>query len=247
MNIAVILAGGVGARLGADCPKQFVKVLGKPVIVYTIEKFESHPEIDAIEIVCVESYIGYLKELVSQYGFQKVRIIVRGGSVFQESVINGLNGLNGFASEEDILLIHWAASPFISHEEISDGIRVCKSKGNCIAAYPAYLLYGRKSQSGDSSTEGIDRDTFMIMNAPQCFKYGYVRQMYDEAAERGILDRIDPHTTSLMYEMGREIFFSKGSQNSIKITTKEDLEMFLGYVLAQKYNKNQLNDKVDCE
>lgn len=235
MNIAVILAGGVGNRLGAGIPKQFVEVLGKPVIVYTIEKFNCHPEIDVIEVVCVEDYIEVLQTLVKKYQLNKVKYIVKGGADFQHSVINGINGLEGIASEDDVILIHWAASPFISHEEITDAIKVCYQKGNSIAAFPAYLLYGFKSKAGDSSNKLLDRDSFMVMNAPQCFKYGYAKQLYKEAEETGILDKVEPHTTTLMYAMGREIFFSKGSQNSIKITTKEDIDMFLGYLLAQKY------------
>ncbi len=237
MNIAVILAGGVGARLGAGMPKQFFEVLGKPVIVYTIEKFNSHPEIDAVEVVCVEDYIETLQSLVKVHHLEKVKYIVKGGADFQHSVINGVNGLNKVANEDDVVLIHWAASPFISHNEITDAIRVCKEKGNCIAAFPAYLLYGFKSENGNSSDKLLDRDSFMVMNAPQCFKYGYVKQLYKEAEQTGMLDKIEPHTTTLMYAMGREIFFSKGNQNSIKITTKEDIDMFLGYLLAQKYKE----------
>ena len=238
MNIAVILAGGVGARLGAGIPKQFIEVLGKPVIVYTIEKFNSHHEIDAIEVVCVEDYIDTLKSLVDQYHLDKVKYIVKGGADFQHSVINGVNGLKETATDDDVVLIHWAASPFISHEEISDAIKVCKDKGNCIAAFPAYLLYGFKSESEVSSKKILDRDSIMVMNAPQCFKYCYVKQLYEEAEQTGMIDKVEPHTTSLMYALGREIFFSKGNQNSIKITTKEDIDMFLGYLLAEKYKEN---------
>lgn len=236
MNIAIILAGGIGSRLGAGIPKQFVEVFGKPVIVYTIEKFNNHPEIDTIEVVCVEDYLDKLRLLVNHYHLDKVKFIVKGGADFQHSVINGITGLNEYASEDDIILVHWAASPFISNDEISDAIRVCKDKGNCIAAYPAYLLYGLKSDDGLCTVEGIDRDSFMIMNAPQCFKYGYVKVLYEEAERTGMLEKVEPHTTTLMYAMGRKIYFSKGNQNSIKITTKEDLEMFKGYLLAQKYN-----------
>lgn len=238
MNIAVILAGGVGARVGADVPKQFIEVLGKPVICYTIEKFETHPEIDAIEIVCVEDYIDTLRSLIDKYDYHKAKYIVKGGVDFQHSVINGVYGLEDVASDEDILLIHWAASPFISHEEISDAICVCQEKGNSIASYPAYMLYGIKRGDGSSTVEGIDRDTFMVMNAPQCFKFAYAKQMYDEAIKKGLLEQVEPHTTTLMYKMGREIFFSKGNQNSIKITTKDDIDMFFGYLLAQQYNKD---------
>lgn len=240
MNIAIILAGGIGARLGAGIPKQFVEVLGKPVIVYTIEKFNSHPNIDSIEVVCVNNYIDKLKVLINKYNLNKVKKIVKGGDNFQESVINGVDGLSGYAHDEDIILIHWAASPFISHEEILDAIKTCSEKGNSIAAYPAYLLYGVKTKTGNSTKEGIDRDTIMIMNAPQCFKYSYVKQLYEEAKRAKILDKVEPHTTTLMYAMGREIFFSKGNQNSIKITTKEDIDMFLGYLLAQKYKDKNI-------
>ena len=78
MNIAVILAGGVGSRVGADRPKQFIEIMGKPVLAYTIEKFDDHPEIDAIEIVCVKSHIDYLKEMVQEYGLQKGKMDYQG-------------------------------------------------------------------------------------------------------------------------------------------------------------------------
>lgn len=240
MNIAVILAGGVGNRVGAGIPKQFIEVLGKPVICYTIEKFQTHPEVDFIEVVCVEEYIDTLKDLVKNYKYDKVKYVVKGGEDFQHSVINGVYALDGKVNDEDILLVHWAASPFISHEEISDAICVCKEKGNCIASYPAYLLYGLKHNDGLSTVEGLDRDTFMIMNAPQCFKFGYVKQMYDEAIENAYLEQVEPHTTTLMYKMKREIFFSKGNQNSIKITTKEDLDMFTGYILQEKLKNGDI-------
>ena len=93
MNIAVILAGGVGSRVGAGMPKQFVKILGKPVIVYTIEAFQKHEDIDAIEVVCVKSHIDYMKELVDTYGLSKVKWITEGGADFQGSVLNGINNL----------------------------------------------------------------------------------------------------------------------------------------------------------
>ena len=113
MNIAVILAGGVGSRVGAGMPKQFVKILGKPVIVYTIEAFQKHEDIDAIEVVCVKSHIDYMKELVDTYGLSKVKWITEGGADFQGSVLNGINNLQDKCSEDDIVLVHFGASPFV--------------------------------------------------------------------------------------------------------------------------------------
>lgn len=240
MNIAVILAGGVGSRVGADCPKQFIEVLGKPVIAYTIEVFQKHEEIDAIEVVCLAEYIEYLKELTAKYRFDKVKWIVEGGDTFQESVINGIHYLQEEAGEKDIALIHYAASPFVSDEIISDCIRVCKEKGNCISATPCFLLMG--TNDGDKSVQWVDREKMMQLNSPQCFEFGYVVQLYDEAAQKGLLDKVEPHTTSLMYALGRTIYFAKGNQTNIKITTREDLELFEGYVMMKMRKNDNIYD-----
>lgn len=237
MNIPIILAGGVGSRLGADRPKQFVEILGKPVLVYTIEAFQNHPEIDAIEVVCIESHIDYLKELVKEYNLHKVKWITKGGKDFQHSVINGINNLKGKIDDEDIVMIHYGASPFVSDDVITDAIKVCEDKGNSSPAISSLLLLG--SNDGDKSTTWIDRDKVVIFNAPQCFKFSYVRDLYDEAIEKGYIDKVEPHTTTLMYYMGREIYFSKGNQTNIKITTKEDLDLFEGYVLMKKFRKEK--------
>ena len=122
MNVPIILAGGVGSRVGADRPKQFIEILGKPILVYTIEAFQNHPEIDAIEVVCIESHIDYLKELVEKFNLDKVKWITPGGKDFQHSVINGFNNLKGKLDDKDIVLVHYGASPFISEDIISDAI-----------------------------------------------------------------------------------------------------------------------------
>lgn len=235
MNIPIILAGGVGSRVGADKPKQFIEILGKPVIVYTIEAFQEHPEIDAIEVVCIESHIDYLKQLVEKYNLDKVKWITKGGADFQHSVINGINNLKGKIDDDDIVLVHYGASPFVTDDVISDAIRVCKEKGNSSPAMPSVLLLG--SNDDDKSTQWIDRDKVVVFNSPQCFKFSYVTQLYDEAVEKNLLDKVEPHTTTLMYLMGREIYLSKSNQTNIKITTKEDLDLFEGYVRMKNSRK----------
>ncbi|MBE6498971.1 MAG: 2-C-methyl-D-erythritol 4-phosphate cytidylyltransferase [Methanobrevibacter thaueri] len=236
MNVPIILAGGVGSRVGADKPKQFIEVLGKPVLVYTIEAFQNHPEIDAIEVVCIESHIDYLKELIEEYNLDKVKWICKGGVDFQHSVINGVNNLRNELNDDDIVLVHYGASPFVTSDIISDAIRVCKDKGNSSPAISSPLLLG--SNDGDKSLNWIDRDQVMILNAPQCFKYSYVTELFDEAIEKDLLDKVEPHTTTLMYLMGREIYLSKSNQLNIKITTKEDIDLFKGYVLMRQ-NENK--------
>lgn len=238
MNIAIILAGGIGSRVGANVPKQFIEVYGKPIIAYTIERFENHNEIDAIEIVCVEDYIDQLSEIIKKYNFSKVKYMTKGGTDFQHSVINGIFNLEKKINDDDIILVHWAASPFVPEDIISDCIKVAKEKGNSISTTPCYLLYG--TNDNGKSTKYVNRDSVVTMNAPQGFRFKYIINLYKKAIEEHLLDKVEPHTTTLMYLMNQNIYFCKGSQTNIKITTNEDIELFKGFVLFNNTkNKNK--------
>lgn len=240
MNVAVILAGGVGNRVGADRPKQFIEILGKPVLAYTIDVFQSHKEIDAIEVVCHKLWKDYLYTMVEKYRLDKVKWVTDGGDTFQESVLNGINNLNDEISRDDIVLVHFGASPFITDDIITDCIRVCKKRGNAISAIDYFLLSGFKNSTNsvddfeNYSDVFIDRDTIACMNSPHAFNYGFIKDIYDEAVETGVINEVEPHTTTLMYKMGKRIYFAKGSQTNIKITRKEDLNLFEGYVMQRK-------------
>ncbi len=236
MNYVIIIAGGVGSRLGAPVPKQFVEVLGKPVIAYTMEHFQNHPEIDAIELVCVDGYQEHLQGITKKYGITKVIKIVKGGSEYEQSIMNGVAGLEGIAKSDDIVIIHWSASPFLTKEIITDNIRVCKEKGNAITASYSYLLYG--SNDGDCARKAINRESFMTLSAPQSFQYKNIVDLYKQVEEKKLFETIEEHhTTVFMTELGIPLYFSKGSHTNIKITTKEDIDLFLGYQLAKKYKE----------
>lgn len=239
MITAVILAGGSGTRVGADRPKQFVEVCGKPILAYTIEIYENHPEINAIEVVCHIDWIDYLNNLIQKYNYTKVKWVVRGGSTFQESVINGVHYLKGKIADEDIVMIHYGAAPFTSEKIITDGIRVCKEKGMSASCTPCYQLMGSNDENL-KSCNWIDRDKVVQIACPQSFCYKYLLQVYREAEEQELLEKIEPHTTSLMYALGKEIYQSYGDQTNIKITTKEDLELFEGYILLQKMKNKKV-------
>ena len=238
MTYLILLAGGIGNRLGAGIPKQFVNVLGKPVIAYTMQKYQEHPEIDGIELVCVDGYQDELRKIADNHHISKVIKIVKGGSEYERSIMNGVEGLKGIAKPDDVVIIHWAASPFVTDEIISDNIRVCKEKGNAMSACPAYLLYG--SNDGEQSKKNINRDTIKILAAPQSFLYKNIVDIYKEVEKRNLFESVEAHTTAFMTALGIPIYFSKGSQTNIKITTKEDLELFTGYVLAQKYKSGKI-------
>ena len=242
MNYVIIIAGGVGSRLGASVPKQFVEVLGKPVIAYTMEHFQKHSDIDAIELVCVDGFQEHLKGIAERYGITKVIKIVKGGSEYERSIMNGVAGLKGIANPDDVVMIHWAASPFLSEEIISDNIRVCKEKGNAITASYSYLLYG--TNDGDCAKKSINRETFMTLSAPQSFLYKGITDIYEQVEEKHMFDYVEAHTPAFMTELGIPIYFSKGSHANIKITTKEDIDLFLGYLLAQKYKEENYNNSI---
>lgn len=232
MITAMILAGGVGSRVGADKPKQFVDILGKPVLAYTIDIFQKHTDVDAIEVVCHTEWMDYLKKMLKKYNFTKVKWIINGGNTFQESVINGTNYLKNKVDNEDYVLIQYGAAPFTSERIVTDVIRVMKEKGSAVTGTPCYQLIGTKD--GDESLNWVDRDKYIQIACPYGFKYGYLVDVYKRAEEKGLLDTIEPHTTSLMYALGDKLNLAYGDQTNIKITTKEDLDMFKGYAIVHK-------------
>ncbi len=236
MTYCILMAGGVGNRVGAGIPKQFVEILGKPVIAYTMQKLQQCSDIDAIELVCVDGFQENLKKIAYENRITKVIKIVTGGKDYEHSIINGVKGLKGIAHDNDVIMMHWAASPFVSDEILKDNIRVCKEKGNAMSACSAFLLYG--TNNGDHSDNVINRDTFKSLSAPQSFLYKNIIEFYSQVEEKHLFDYIEAHTTSLMAELKWPIYFSKGDQTNIKITTKEDLDLFKGYVLLQQYNTN---------
>lgn len=231
MIIAMILAGGVGSRVGAGKPKQFVEILGKPVLAYTIDIFQKHPNVDAIEVVCHEKWMDYLKEMLYKYNLSKVKWIVHGGDTFQESVINGANYLKDKIANEDYILVQYGAAPFTSEKIVTDVIRVMKEKGTAVTATPCYQLIGTKD--GDESLNWVDRDKYVQIACPYGFKYAYLLDVYKRAEEKGLLASIEPHTTSLIYALGDKLNLAYGDQTNIKITTKEDLDMFKGFILQK--------------
>jgi len=230
--VAIILAGGIGARVGSGIPKQFIEVMGKPVIVYTLEKFQNHADIDYIQVVCVKDHINHLKDIVKKYNLSKVKWIVEGGDTFLESAIKGVDSLRNICADDDLVSLHFGASPFVSQAIISDSLLECRKKGNAVSTTPFYLLSGYIT--GEStSTEYIDRESIACMNSPHTFRYELIRDLFDEGRKKNLISKIDPFITALMYALEKPIYFSLGSQTNIKITTKEDLELFEGYVMHQ--------------
>ena len=233
MNTVLLLAGGVGARMGADIPKQFIRIRGKPIIAYTLDILEKNDRIDAVEIVCVHGFEELLKQIVAEYGFRKVRWICEGGPTFSMSVYNGLKHLRRELAEDDLLMIHMSVAPFAGDDIINDAIRVAKEKGNSVSENPCYLCMG-SHDTDEYSTKSVLRETITGLNTPQTFRFGELLGLYDRAEREGVLAQLEPHTTSVYYHYGKPLYFSKGSQLNIKITTQDDLDLFEAFCIMQE-------------
>lgn len=237
-NIVIILAGGVGSRTGLDRPKQFVEVLGRPILAYTCDIFQKNQEIDAIEIVCHRDWIDYCKNMVKENDISKVKWIVEGGETFQYSVMNGIKHLemmvnDGEISLNDNIYIQYGGAPFTSQKIVSAVIEMTKEKGSAVTATPCYQLLGSRD-SEDTSQKFVDRDKYIQIACPQGFRFEYILDIYQRAEDKGIVNKTEPHTTSLMYALGDNVNYAYGDQTNIKITTKEDIKLFKGYALMKK-------------
>ena len=233
MNTVLMLAGGVGTRMGANIPKQFIKIKGKPIIAYTLDLLEMNENIDAVEIVCVHGFEDLLESIVAEYGFKKVKWICEGGPTFSLSVYNGLKNLRNVLDPEDLLMIHMSVAPCIGDEIINDALRVAKEKGNSISENPCYLCMG-SHDTDEYSTKSVLRETITGLNTPQTFHFGELIGLYDRAEEEGILEELEPHTTSVYYYYEKPLYFSKGSQLNIKITNQDDLDLFEAFCIMKE-------------
>lgn len=219
----IILAGGVGSRLKSAIPKQFIEIDGCPIIVHTIKNFEDNPNIDNIIVVCLENWIEYTKKTVEKYKFKKVIDVVAGGATGHISTRNGVYSLKDKLTDEDFVIIHDAARPIVSQAVINDLIEVARLNGNACSTVSCYetvvLTENRKSGKGQ-----IDRDKIVRVQTPQCYRYGLIRSLYERADEDKRDDFVYANILALNY--GVELFFSQGSNNNIKITTKDDLALY---------------------
>ena len=230
MNIALIIAGGVGQRTNQDIPKQFINVNDKPVIVYTLEAFQNHKDIDAIEVVCLDGWHDILSAYAKQFNITKLHKIVSGGENGQASIRNGVYSISESFSEDDIILVHDAIRPMISEEIITDCINTCKEYGSAITSIPCAeaMLYTTDKLKSDKI---ISRDELLRTQTPQAFSVGRLKAAHEEALKRGITNSVASCT--LMIELGEKVYFSKGSEKNIKLTTADDFEIFRALLTAK--------------
>lgn len=230
MVIATILAGGRGVRMNSDTPKQFLKINDKPIIIYTLEKFERNNNIDAIQIVCLESYIEDVKKYVQLHKISKLKWITVGGKTAQESTMNGIKALKDICSAEDIILFHMSVSPLIDDDIINDAINVCNQHGIAIAASQS-IFNLCETDNWEDSTIYYPKKNLVTLNMPWTIKFNKALKVYEDGYLKGIGIKEEDYLVSLLIDMGEKLYFSKDSQkNKLKLTTKDDVDLLEGYL-----------------
>lgn len=235
MTIAIIIAGGVGNRMGQSIPKQFINVYDKPILMYTLEGFEKHPMIDAIEVVCIDGWENVVWSYAKQYNITKLKWIVKGGTSGQESIRNGVYNLEGKCSDHDVIIIHDGIRPLVDAEVLTDVIMKAQEMGNAVTSMPYNeQIFVVSEDDETTTTQYIPRETLRRVATPQAYYFGLLDSKYHEAFEKEIGIYGSSYTNTMMVELGVRLHFAAGSDKNIKLTTKDDLEMFKGYLSKNK-------------
>lgn len=233
MNIAVIFAGGSGQRMNTTSrPKQFLEMHKKPIIIYTLEIFENHPEIDAIVVACIEEWIPYLKELLYKFRINKVKKIVPGGDTGQMSIFNGLVAAKEVAGDEkSVALIHDGVRPLINSQVITDNITNVIKRGSAITSAKVTETIMVVEDAGSIDLIA-DRAHSRVAKAPQSFWLDDILKIHYKAQEDNLFDSIDSCTLMKMYDY--PLSWIDGPYDNIKITTPEDFYTMRALLDAQE-------------
>jgi 2-C-methyl-D-erythritol 4-phosphate cytidylyltransferase len=230
MNIALITAGGKGERTKQEIPKQFIHIENKPLIIYTMEAFEKHYNIDAILVLCLEGWHDILWAYARQYGIHKLRWIVHGGNSGFDSIHNGLYELKKHCQDDDAIVIHDGNRCLVSQDVISNSLAVYARDGSSVAVIPCTEVVFRKTNEG--TFEEIPREQIFRTQTPHVFSLGKLWWAHEEAEKRKISS--SPATCSLMKILGESFSFSPGSEKNFKITTVDDIELFRAMINFDK-------------
>ena len=232
MIVALLTAAGTGTRMGQDIPKQFMHVENKPLIIHTMEAFQNHPNIDAIMVVTLPAWMAVLQAYASQFNITKLKWVVPGGATGQESIHNGLMELSKVLQSDDIVMIHDGNRCLVSSEIISNSLATFHAHGSAVAAIPCVEAVFKSSDDGSSSTVSIPREQLFRTQTPHTYTIEKLLWAHEEAAKRGISNTAASCT--LMQALGETVYFSKGSETNLKITTVDDMLIFEALLHTKK-------------
>lgn len=252
-KIAVLMASGVGSRMGLDIPKQFVSIKvdyedgtfdEKEVLAYTLEAFQEHELIDEICVVTLKGFERHVLELGIDYNITKLKSIVVGGETVQESIRNGVFSLEGIAKPDDIIIIHDGVRPLIDEEVLTDVIETAIKKGNAVTSQPYNEQMFIVDENDSTKTiQYINRDKLRRVSTPQAYNFKLINNAYHEAFDKKIGIYPPSYTNNMMVDLGHELYLASGSDRNIKLTTKPDITAFRAFK-QDEYKKNKMKVKV---
>lgn len=219
---ALILAGGIGTRVGADKPKQFIEIGGKPILVHTLEKFQRHPLIDRIAVVCVEGWEEDVRSYRQTYGLSKLESVVTGGRTALESIRRGVDSLG--SSKEDIIVIHDGVRPLVDEKTITNVIIDCRRYGGAISAVPLIEHVFFKGEE-ETDLHYIPRENAYRTVTPQAYTDAKIQRAFRKSDETGIGANA-PFIGIMMVDLGEPVCLSQGSEENVKITDPKDINYF---------------------
>lgn len=225
MTVAVVIAGGVGARMGQSIPKQFISINDKPILIYTLEAFERHPKIDAIEVVCIDGWHDMLWAYAKQFHIHKLKWVVSGGESGQESIRNGVYALRDICSPTDTVVIHDGIRPLVDESVLSDVIVKCEQYGNGVTSLPYNEQIFIKTDDY-TTKQYIPRETLRRVQTPQAYRFDKLLWGYEKAFAEGIGIHGSSYTNTMMTDLGETLYFAAGSEKNIKLTTQDDIALF---------------------
>lgn len=228
--IAILTYGGIGTRMKNDLPKQFMEIDGKPMMVYTIAKFQDCPMIDEIVICCLDGWQETVRGYAEQYNLSKVKHVVPGGRTNHESIRKAFDYLTGIY-EDAIIVSHDGNRPLVSNEMIEEGIRLCMEKGNAVTCIPCNAAI-IESEDMKISNKNLDYRKLAVTQTPQMYYMHDLKKAYAMADERGITD--SKCLSNLYSFLGLNFNLYRGSEKNIKITNPEDVEIFKVYLSMEE-------------
>ena len=243
MNIALLLSGGTGLRLGADIPKQYIEAGGKPIISYCIESLSVHEGIDGIQIVADRQWHDAIRGWIADVDMKgKFRGFSQPGENRQLSIFNGLESIRTYAADEDVVFVHDAARPLLSQQMITDCLGAIEGYDGVIPVLPMKdTVY--ESRDGRTISRLLERSRIYAGQAPELFRIG----RYYEANKRLLPERIlmINGSTEPAVMAGMRMAMIAGDENNFKITTKADLERFRSIIKTNSKDKERRIEKAE--
>lgn len=230
-NVVILTAGGTGTRTHQDIPKQFLNVNNKPILIYTLEAFQQHPNIDEICVVILDGWEQILWAYAKQFNITKLKYVTVGGGSGQESIFNGLKTIREDHKDDDIVIIHDGNRPLVSQDIITDNLVKQQIFGSAVAAIPCTEVVFISEDSVESK-QSVPREKLQRTQTPHSYLLGELWDAHMKAVERKINNMAA--SCALMEALGKKTYFSKGSEKNLKITTIEDIEIFKALLNAEK-------------